>query len=120
MKKILIAMIIASGLHATDYYGILTELQGQIDGFNNNFRSYNAYVLDTSAAMAAISNVDFNPDHQGWSVGVGYAGIDSAYGRGNGYAVGGQYVYEQLAINVKGAQNAGGDYILGTGIVWGF
>ena len=108
-------------LHATDYYAIIGAIaQDEVNEFRQEFREYNAYVLDTSAAMAAISNVDFNPDHQGFSIGAGYAGIKSEYGRGNGYAIGGQYAYEQIAINVKGARNGGGDYLLGTGIVIGF
>ena len=109
-----------TGLHATDYHTILTSIQAQADEFISNFNQYNEELLDSSAAMTALGNVDFNPDHQGWSVGAGFGIVNSTYGQGNGYALGTQYVYEQIALNIKGARTSKGNYILGFGTVIGF
>lgn len=121
MKKILLAIMLTIGAAATDYYGIIsTVAQAEVDKFRQEFSYYNALVVDTSAGMVAISNIDFNPDHMGWSVGAGLATIHTGYGNGNAYALGTQYAFEYGAMNIKGSYRQSGEYILGSGFVIGF
>ena len=121
MKKLAFLIILTLSLHATDYYSIVESIaQNEVNKFRTDFDNYNAFVLDASAGMVAISNIDFNPDHQGFSAGVGLATIHTGYGNGNAYALGMQYVHEDTAINIKGSYGEQGQYILGTGLVVGF
>lgn len=139
MKKLLILFCLTGYLMASDYYSIVQAMtQVQIDKYNNRvtaiqnnieekftqftneFNSYNRKLLDTSASMVAISNIDFNPNHQGFSAGIGVATINSDYGNGIAYALGAQYAYENIAINVKGAYRENNNYIIGSGLVISF
>ncbi len=121
MKKLLLALLTTSSLMATDYTSIINAIaQQEVDKFRAEFAEYNALVVDTSAAMIAMSNIDFNPDHKGWSAGVGLATVHSGYGNGNAYAIGTQYSFEYGALNIKGSYKQSNEYIIGTGFVIGF
>ena len=122
MKKLILAIMLSIGcLHATDYTSIINAIaQQEVDKFRAEFADYNALVVDTSAAMIAMSNIDFNPDHKGWSAGVGLATIHSGYGNGSAYAIGTQYSFEYGALNIKGSYHQSNEYIIGTGFVIGF
>ncbi len=122
MKKIILIMVVCfTSLMATDYTSIINAIaQQEVDKFRAEFADYNALVVDTSAAMIAMSNIDFNPSHRGWSAGVGLATIQSGYGNGYAYALGGQYSFEYGALNIKGAYHQSNEYIIGSGFVIGF
>ena len=121
MKKLLLALLATSSLMATDYYSIMNEIaQQEIDEFRTEFNDYSSVVIEASAAIVALSNIDFNPDHKGWSVGVGLATIHSGYGNGNAYAIGTQYSFEYGALNIKGSYNTSNEYIIGSGFIIGF
>ncbi len=114
-------MAFTSSIMATDYTSIINAIaQNEVDKFRTEFSDYNALVVDTSAAMIALSNIDFNPDHKGWSAGVGFATIHTGYGDGKAYALGTQYGFEYGALNIKGSYRQPGEYILGSGFVVGF
>ena len=121
MKKLLLALLATSSLMATDYYSIMNEIaQQEIDEFRTEFNDYSSIVIESSAAIVALSNIDFNPDHKGWSVGVGVAAVHSGYGNGVAYAIGTQYSFEYGALNIKGSYNTSDEYIIGYGFVVGF
>ena len=116
MKKLLLITALFSSLHANPY---LEYMDGAIANFNQDFANYNELVVDTSAAMIAISNIDFYK-HEGWSTGVGIATIHTPYGNGNAYALGAQYGYGDIMINFKGSYKGDGEYIVGSGLVIGW
>ncbi len=121
MKKVMLALLIVMPLLATDYTSIINAIaKSEVDKFRSEFSAYNALVVETSAAMIATSNIDFNPDHIGLSVGVGASTVHSAYGDANAYAIGAQYAVDYVALNVKGSYGDSGNYFVGTGIVIGF
>lgn len=85
---------------------------------------YEAFVFQDSMAQAAagvqaLTLVDFNPDHLGWSVGVGVSNFDSYIGSYNAAAAGVQYGWENIALNIKGWQTAD-SHMIGLGAVIGF
>ena len=110
-------MSMAFSLHANPY---LDYIDGAIANFNQDFSNYNAMALDTTAALAAMTNIDFNPSHKGFSAGVGMATIHTGYGNGNAYSLGVQYGFDLGAFNFKGAYKERGEYIFGTGLVLEF
>ena len=121
MNKIILALLMVMPLMATDYISIINAIaQDEVDKFRSEFSAYNALVVETSAAMIATSNVDFNPDHIGFSAGVGIATIHTGYGDGNAYAVGVQYAVDSVALNIKGSYGESGKYFIGSGLVVGF
>ena len=116
MKKLLLALLLTSNIHA-DFY--TDYMDGLLNNYNTEFGYYNELVVDTSAAMIAMSNIDFFK-HEGWSFGVGVATVHTGYGNGNGYALGTQYGMGDLMINVKGAYKGSGEFIIGSGLVIGW
>ncbi len=119
--SLLSSIILTTNIHAIDYTSIINAIaQEEVNKFRAEFADYNAVVVDTSAAMVAMSNIDFNPDHKGFSAGVGIATLHSNYGDGNAYAVGGMYGFDFGALNIKGAYKGSGEYIFGSGFVVGF
>ena len=106
VKKVLVLLILAFNLKADT-------------GFIKEFSNYNALVVDTSAAMIALSNIDFFK-HEGWSAGVGLATIHTGYGNGNAYALGVQYGMGEVMFNIKGSYKGSGEFIVGSGVVVGF
>ena len=119
--SLIFSIMLMTNSHATDYYSIMNEIaQQEIDEFRTEFNDYSSIVIEASAAIVALSNIDFNPDHLGWSVGVGLATIHSGYGNGNAYAIGTQYGFEYGALNIKGSYNTSSEYIIGSGFVIGF
>jgi hypothetical protein len=68
-------------------------------------------------ALSAVSSVDFNPDHQGWSVGLGVAQASST----SAGAIGIQYGFDgSLGVNVKAYDAEGGNNGMSIGITKGF
>ena len=121
MKRIILLLLMVFPLMATDYMSIIDSMaQGEVNKFRSEFSTYNQLVVETSAAMVATSNLDFNPDHTGLSVGVGVATVRSTYGEANAYAVGVQYAVDSIALNVKGSYGEYGQYFIGSGLVVGF
>lgn len=121
MREILLAIILTSSLYSIDFYATPSKIiQGEFSKFRAEFEIYNSVVVDTSAAMVAMSNIDFNPDHRGFSLGVGFATLRSNYGNGNAYAVGAQYGFDYGALNIKSAYKGSNEYIIGSGFVIGF
>ena len=121
MKKIILALLMIMPLMATDYTSIINAIaKSEVDKFRSEFSAYNALVVETSAAMIATNNIDFNPDHIGLSVGVGAATVHSTYGDANAYSFGLQYAVDYVALNVKGSYGESDMYFVGTGIVIGF
>ena len=116
MKKVILALLMTIGLQADYYTDYVDSLMGT---YTDDFSTYNAVLLDTSASMVAMSNIDFVL-HDGLSLGVGFATIHTDYGIGNAYAVGMQYGYEEFAFTIKGAYKGDSEYIIGSGLVVGF
>ena len=117
MRKLIFAVLMSVSLHADFYTNYIDSI---MNNFNNDFSNYNELVLDTSSAMVAMSNIDFNPDHIGWSFGVGIATVHTNYGNGGAYALGTQYGFKYGALNIKGSYKSNKEYILGSGFVIGF
>lgn len=68
-------------------------------------------------SMGALSSVDFNPDHKGWSAGLG---VSQASDKSAG-AVGIQYGFDgSLGVNVKAYDSEGGKNGVSIGITKGF
>ena len=68
-------------------------------------------------AMSALSSVDFNPDHKGWSAGLGLSQASKA----SAGAIGVQYGFDgSLGVNVKAYNAEGGNNGMSVGIVKGF
>ena len=116
-KSTVIGLIIFGFTAKADPY--IDYMNGMMSNFNTEFSNYNALVVDTSAAMIAVSNIDFFK-HEGWSGGFGVATIHTEYGNGNAYALGVQYGYKDIAINMKGSYKGSNEFIIGTGMVIGF
>ena len=68
------------------------------------------------SAMAAVSSVELNPDHQGFSIGVG----GSSYGGTSAGAIGIMYGVGSWGINVKGYDAEGGYNGASVGVTYGF
>ena len=131
MKWLLVAILCTLTLRADPYIDYtnqgLTNLKNYIDGailyenmkFADEFANYNALVVDTSAAMIAMSNIDFFK-HDGFSAGMGLATIHTGYGNGNAYALGVQYGMGEVMMNIKGSYKGSGEFIIGSGFVIGF
>jgi hypothetical protein len=67
--------------------------------------------------MSSLSSVDFNPDHKGWSVGLGVSQASNA----SAGAIGVQYGFDgSLGVNVKAYDVEGGNNGVSVGIVKGF
>lgn len=123
MKKLILLLLMTASLMANDLVMIKSTLNAYNTQFNNymeQFDNYNQELLTTSAGLTAISNIDFNPNHQGLSVGIGLATTESTFGNGDAIAFGLQYGYKNVAVNVKGTTNGNNNYLLGTGIVISF
>jgi hypothetical protein len=129
MKKLILLILTTASLMANDivmiksmlndYNTQLTSYTTQFNEYIAQFNSYNQELLTTSAGLTAISNIDFNPNHQGLSAGIGLATTKSTFGNGDAVAFGIQYGHNNVAINVKGTTN-GNSYLLGSGIVISF
>ena len=121
MKKTALSLLVTISMaSATDYTSIINAIaQQEVDKFRAEFADYNALVVDTSAAMIAMSNIDFFK-HDGFSTGVGIATVHSGYGIRSAYALGFQYGIGDISINVKGSYKSEGEYIIGSGIVVGW
>ena len=116
MKHIFISILFTLTLRADPY---IDYMNGMMLNFNTEFSNYNELVVDTSAAMIAMSNIDFFK-HEGWSTGVGLATMHTPYGTGNAYAIGIAYGFNDSMVNIKGSSSGNREYIIGAGIVVGW
>jgi len=115
MKKIITIMAVV-GLMAT----------GAVAGkkvINNYYNS--TEVTDVTTIATALSAVELNPDHKGWSVGagVGYDDITEDYsgavGIGYGFAKENTNGLD-VGLNVKAYDIEGGEYGVAAGVTVGF
>ena len=124
-KKIITAGLITAGLTSGAYaYGGNTQVTVD-DSFNTT--NYNETIKENSlsAALVALSSVELNPDHEGWSVGVGagYDDLTEQYGAAAGVGYGfdrnstGGYA---VGANLKAYDCEGGNYGVGVGLTVGF
>ena len=121
MKKMILLVIFTASLHAIDYTSIINTIaQEEVNKFRSEFTTYNKKIATASAAIVSMSNIDFSPDHKGFSFGIGVATTRSDFGDGVAGAIGIQYGFSHGAINVKYSHNNSDEYILGSGIVIGF
>ena len=91
-------------------------INNQYDSYYNCDCQADAYKEQDRSAMAAISSVELNPDHQGWSVGIG---ASSFAGTAAG-AIGVMYGQDNVGINVKAYDAEGGYNGASVGITFGF
>jgi hypothetical protein len=82
---------------------------------------YGAYQMKATAGAVAVDNIDFNPDRQGFSVGVGYGVSSSSWDTEQAGAVGLQYGFgNSISTTVKGWATSTDEYAVGAGLVIGF
>ncbi len=92
-----------------------------IEDFMNRAHKFE---VDSAAGSMAVSSIDFNPDHKGLSMGIGF-GVAGSFDRTSTAAgLGIQYGldnYEQdVAVNMKAWRTSGKSYGVGFGAVVGF
>ena len=97
------------------------------DSYNTTNNNYNETIKENSlsAALVALSSVELNLDHKGWSVGIGggYDDLTEQYGG----AVGVGYGFDRastsgydVGINLKAYDAEGGNYGAAVGVTVGF
>ena len=100
--------------------GIINAEAYTATSYNTLFDGLSQRAVDLGAGLGAIDGIDFNPDHEGFSIGLGYSEVASYNFSGKAAAFGAQYATDKVAFNMKAAVNNSDEYVVTTGIVIGF
>ena len=120
MNKIIVSAVALGLLAGTAWAGkTVNNYYGDEVTNNTYITNVDADNMKLRVATGALSSVELNPDHEGWSVGVGA----SLQGDTNAYAIGVMYGEEfkrskyikNMGINLK-AYNAEGQDANGVGV----
>jgi len=120
MKKIIVSAV-ALGLLAGTAWAGKTVNNYYGDEVNNYITNVDADLSKSRAASDAMASVELNPDHEGWSVGVGMASFAGEVSTGLGvmYSVKATET-TTVGINVKGYNGEGGYKGGSVGLTVGF
>ena len=126
MKKIIITIMLSSFLSAGNYDSFmnpyLDEIRLDIDSavaqIQNETRQVQKETSDIGAGLIAISAIDFTKD-TGFSIGAGYGELSTYIGVSKAGAVGINYGYRNVSVNVKGWKTKEA-HSIGVGAVIGF
>ena len=119
MKKLITIGLIAAAAFAGQNQATV------IDSFNSVTYDKTIKENSLSGALVALSSVELNPDHKGWSVGLGggYDDLTDQYGGALGVGYGFDRASTSgydVGANLKAYDVEGGNYGVGVGLTVGF
>ena len=120
--KTLLALLLTASLHADAYIDYINSVAQEQYNYSDSIINGG---LDISAGNMAVSAIDFNPDHKGYSLGLGF-GTGNTWNSYRAYAgaLGGQYAWSyretDVAVTVKSWIGKHRAYGVGFGGVVGF
>ena len=127
MIKIILSTMIVGSLVMASGFGntrnVTRNSYNTTNMYSNTYTSSTEGSMELRNSMGAMSSVELNPDHKGWSVGTGISAYSGEYAGAVGIMYGGTLggtSANDYGINLKAYQAEGGYHGVAVGFTIGF